>query len=760
MDFLIGKPIPRIDLLDKVTGKEKKLDDMNFPRMLFGKVLRSPLAHAKLLHIDMQKAKRVKGVKAIITAEHIPLKMFSIIPENADKFILAKGKVRFVGDEIAAIAAIDEDAAEEALDLMRVEFEELPAVFTPEDSMKDGAPRIHDEIEKNLSLHQLREFGDLEGAFERSEHIFEDRFETGAVAHCNLEPYGCIALFKEDDRLTLWSTTQAPFMVRKQISELFNFREEKVRVINSPSCGGFGGRIGMSNLEPIGAILSRFTGKPVKIVNSRREEFENTRTRYPMIVELKTGVSADGRLLARRGKIIIDNGAYNSHGALVGANAGAKVLQLYRVPAVGYELFVVYTNKLFGGAFRGYGDPQIIFAIESQMDDIAEKLGIDPLEIRLKNANQPGEVTPSGSRITSCGLRECLNAVAKQLNWNSPTAKGGLKHRGMGIACGMHTGGGSKRFYGGVNISGIIIEMDPHGKANVFSGAAEIGQGVETILAQIVAQVIGTDIERINVICGDTEKAPLCVGALGSRLTFVAGNAAKRAAEEIRQTLWGLAAKLLEANIEDLECASEKIYVKKHDDRQISLAELVKECYRKGISLRREVVYDDFYSDIGDKTTGYGNPNPTYSFCAQGAEVDVDIETGNIKLVRFVAAHDVGKAINPLALEGQIEGGVSQGMGFALTEEILWEQGKILNPNLTDYKILTSLDMPIIESIIIESNDPQGPFGAKGIGELTIIPTAPAIANAVYDAVGLRVRSLPMSGEKILRALAKKRIRG
>ena len=747
---VVGKRLPRIDALEKVTGSARYTADITLPGMLIGKILRSPHAHAKILSIDTSKAEKVPGVKAVITAEETPkIKYVHVGPPFQDKLVLATDKVRYVGDEVAAVAADTSDAAEEALRLIEVVYEELPAVFDPELSMSPDAPKVHGE--SNIVMKGLRNYGDVDKAFSRSDHVFEDRFSTQAVAHCCMEPHGSVALFDLHENLTIWTPTQSPYFVQKELAVVLDMPISKVRVMEVPVGGGFGARSKICEDEAICALLSRKAGRPVKITLSREEEFTTTRTRHPMIITLKTGVKKDGTLAARHLKMVVDNGAYNHMGPAVMGYAALAATSHYRVPCVRVETYLVYTNKQFGGPFRGYGSPQVTFAIESQMDMIADRLGIDKLDFRLRNCHDSGETTVSGWRITSDGLRRCLVKAAEELGWEKRKANP-EKNTGIGIAGMIHVSGA--KVYDDGDFSASYINLLEDGTAAVFTGTTDIGQGSSTVLAMIAAEELGISLEDVRIVTMDTSLTPIDLGSWASRITFVAGNSIRKAAQDIKRQLFEAVAVQLECNPLDLQLKDKKICVSGSPMTAIPVGEaILSNPNRVGKILIGKGFYDP-PSDKINRETGVANISAAYSFAAQAGEVEVDVETGKVKVVRVIAAHDAGRAINPTLVEGQIEGAIAQGLGYALMEKVhCGADGKVKNANYLDYKIPFSTDIPEIQTFIIETQDPEGPFGAKGIGEPGLIPTAPALTNAVFDAVGVRFTDLPITQEKMLEKL-------
>lgn len=759
---VVGKNLPRIDALTKVRGEAKYVSDIKVPGMLCGKILRSPLAHARVLNIDSTCAECLHGVKAVITYKDTLKKVFGVNMRTANNLLLQNEKVRYVGDQVGAVAAVDEEIALEALSLIKVDYEELPGVFNPFEAMKPGAPKIHKE-ENNIALSASRSFGDIERGFAQSDFIVEDEFYSPPIAHCCLEPRGCMASVDASGRLTVWSTTQTPHPLREELSDVLGIPMAGIRVIQQFMGGGFGSRMGMDPIDGIACLLSLKTGKPVRIVNTRDEEFLSSRIRYPMWIWLKTGVKRNGRLHVRQVNIITDNGAYNMEGDSVMGNAIGKIAQLYAIPNVKYEGKLVYTNNVYGGPCRGYGNPQITYAIEIQMDKIAEILNMDPAEIRLMNANDPNSTTVSGLQITSCGLKDCIREVVEISGWKGKRSKKPGQQlsirRGIGMATMIHGGAGVKFFWGdNCNFSASTVKLNSDGTADLFTGSAELGQGSNTVLAMIAAEELGLKLEDINITNGDTLITPSCRGAWASRQTFTAGLAVKLACQDAKRQLFEFAGYLLEANPEDLVAKGRSIFVKENPSKSIPIAKATSEAYfNMGTPIIGKGVNSDPWSSKPDPKTGYGNPTSAYAFATQAAEVEVDTQTGYVKVLNMYCAHDVGKAINPLMAECQIEGGVlSMGMGYALTEKLIMENGEVKNRNFTDYRIMTMADSCNVHTILVETIDPRGPFGAKGVGEPAMIPTAAAIANAIYNAVGVWILDLPITPEKVVKAIKNK----
>ncbi len=757
----IGKRIPKMDAEEKVTGTAIYIHDLKIPGMLYGKILYSSHPHARIKAIDTSRAERLPGVKAILTGYNIPPVKFGFYKDNVP---LKSGKVRSYRDEVAAVAAIDPDIAEEALDLIQVDYEILPAVFDPEEAMKPDAPLIHEEHaggkEKKptnvLNLPWRFHAGDVEQGRKESAHVAEDRFKVAWVSHGCMGTSGCIAQFDTRDNLTIHSITQIPSLAQKDYLEALGamgLQGKKVRLIKTTIGGGFGSKLDTYAFEYIAILLAHKTRRPVKILFNREEEFFATSPRQPAIVDIAQGCTKDGRLTFRDVKMILDNGAYTSWGATTPSVMMMPISSLYRVPHVRYVAKCVYTNNTYSQAMRGYGNPQATFAIDSQIDTLAEMAGIDPLDFRMKNANLPGETTPQNFKIATCGLRECIDAVAQKLDWRQN--RGREPGRGLGMASMIHVGGGARVYKS--DGCGTIVKVDDFGTVNVITGATDMGQGADTVIAQIVAEELGVRVEDIVITQSDTDVCPWDVGAHASRTTFVAGNSARGAARKLKDQLLSVASKSMGENPENLDIRDRLIYSKKDPEKKTPLGKILRAAhYTAG---GRMVTADYFYDPPNenlDPKEFKGNLSVTYAYGAHGVEVEVDRETGQVKILKYVAAHDVGKAINPMLLEGQVYGGATMGIGYALTEKLHLQDGKVMNANFLDYKMLTAKDVPNIEAIVVETNDPFGPFGAKGIGEPGLVPTAPAIANAVYDAVGVRIKELPITPEKVLAALKEK----
>lgn len=765
---VIGRRLPRVDARSKATGEAVYTIDIELPKMLYGKILRSPLPHARILYIDTHRAEKLPGVKAVITWKDLkPEKKSShcygaFIP---DEYPLAIDKVRFIGDEVAAVAAISEDIAREALDLIRVGYEPLASVFDPEKSLQAGAPQLHDHAESNISWRLHQDLGDVELGFREADHVQEDRFVTQFVSHSPLEPHAAVAHFDPQGKLTVWSSTQRPFFVSWDLAQAMDMPESNVRVIKPHVGGGFGGKIETSSVEYTAAFLARKSGRPVKIVLTREEEFSATRRRHALIFYLKTGVKRDGTITARSCRSVMDGGAYNSLG-IVTCYLTAIFLNLpYKTPNIRYEAWRIYTNNPPCGAMRGFGAPQTHFAVEVQMDMIAEALDMDPLELRLKNALQTGDETPSGIKLRSCGLSDCIKAAARSVEWPAKRRQT-QKGFGIGIACNGFISGPRMRrlprLADAYAFSGSLVRAHGDGCVTLLTGSSDIGQGSDTVLAQIAAEELGISYERIIVLAGDTEIAPLDLGTYGSRVTMMAGHATRNAALDLKSKIYRAVAEQLEANPLDLDIKNNMVFVKGSPHKKMSFSDAV--ILSQQSAGGKPIIGEGFFNpeeegrlDIKALVEhGIGNYSPAYSFGAHISEVQVDPMTAEIQVNKTIVAHDCGVAINPMAVEGQLEGSLAMGHGYALTETVASQDGLMLNPNFLEYKIPTALDIGSAEILLVKSSDPKAPFGAKEAGEGPISPTAPSIVNAIHHATGVWIKELPISSEKLLEALKAK----
>lgn len=749
---VVGKRVPKLDAVDKATGRAQYIQDVKLPGMLYGKILYSKYPHARIVNIDTSRAEKLSGVRVVLTGEDIPNIRMGVYKDNPP---LKAGKVRSYRDEVAAVAATDPEIAKQAINLIEVTYEALPAVFDPITAMQPDAPLVHENHKTNiLKMPWKLHYGDVNTARKEAAHVVEKQFTTTWVTHCCLGTSGAIADFDNNNNLTIHTNTQIPSLAQKDFQETLKalgISDKRVRVIKPVIGGGFGSKLDTYAYEHVAILLAWHARRAVKILFDREEEFMATSTRQPTIIDIAMGCDTEGHLLFRDMKMVLDNGAYTSWGVTTPSVMMMPITSLYRVPNVRYEAKCVYTNNTYSQAMRGYGNPQATFAIESAMDILAEAAGIDRLKIRRINSNQPGDETPQGFKITTCGLPECLDAVEKVLDIEKPKAKG----EGIGIASLIHVGGGARIYKS--DGCGAIIKLDDFGKADVFTGASDMGQGADTVIAQIVAEQLGLEVEDIHVIHQDTDICPWDVGAHASRTTFVAGNAALGAAKKIKIRILELGAELMGLPQSKLDIRNRQVVSQDDPEKTMPIAKLLRKAH---FSHGGTMMMADFFYDPANENMGRdfrGNLSMTYAFGTHGVRLRVDEETGKVEILDYVAAHDVGRAINPMLLDGQVHGGVMMGVGYALTEQVILEKGRNMNPDFRDYKILTAKDAIPLTPVVIETIDPDGPYGAKGIGEPGCVPTAPAIANAIYDAIGVRITDLPITPERVLAEIKKKK---
>lgn len=748
---VLGKPLPRVDSYDKVAGKAAYVDDMVLPNMLYGKILRSPHAHAKIKRIDASDAKRLPGVKAVITGMDLPEKKYGSDPRYADEYALCRDKVRYIGDDVAAVAAVDEETAEAALDLIHVEYEVLEGLFDVYTARERGKPQIHEGKKNNISNEIHLNAGDVEKAFNEAEYVREDTFRSQPTAHAPLEPHAVLARWDENGKLTVWANKQIPFYVRRLLAHTLATPESHVRVIKPYIGGGFGGKGEMFALDVCASFLSKMTGRPVKIVYTREESLICTRRRHEMTVTLKTAMKKDGVILGVTGQLLSESGAYNSTGPLATYLATTFLNLPYKIPAVKMDSYLIYTNLPPAGPQRGHGVLQMRYAADCHLDLIAKDLHIDPLEIRLKNAVHEGYRTANNINVKSCGVVACLKQAAEMIHWSEKKGKMppyyGIGMAGMGYLSGCnlvpHTG------------AAALVHVHEDGGVNLLTGAAEIGQGSDTYLSQIVAEEMGVLLEDVRIISGDTGVTPYDPGTFGSRVATMSGNAAKGAGSDAMKQLMEVVADEMECNVEDLTAADRKIFVKGSPQKSMTFRKALRAYMYRDLPM--PIVGRGFYQapiEVPNWNTAENDPAATYSFGAQIAVVKVDPDTGKVYLLEMVNAHDVGIVINPLAVEGQLQGSIHMGTGHVLTEEVVMKDGLVMNPSLLEYKIPSPFEMPVVHGIVVESeSDGVGPYGAKECGEGTEVSTLPAIVNAIYDATGIMFKDLPVTPEKVLRAL-------
>ena len=754
---VVGRPEARLDGADKVTGKAVYTVDVELPGMAHGKILRSPYAHARIKRVDARKAEALPGVYAVITRDdQRGLGMFGAAYK--DQTIVAIDKVRYVGDPVAAVAAVDEATAEEALNLIDVEYDELPAVTSIEEALAPDAPLVHDSSSSGGEMmgqhyEAPKEFagsnlcyrfsyvkGNVEEGFKKADHIFEDTFRFPRVQHFSMEPHATVA-HVDGNHITLWAGTQEPFTLREHLSEIFHLPLNKIRIIVPYLGGAYGGKLAVKT-EPLAVALSWKAKRPVRLAHSIEESFK-TVTRHPARVQIKTGVTKDGKLVARQCLIYMETGAYADAGPRVTQKAGYRCFGPYRIPHVKTDAYTVYTNTVPAGAYRGFGTLQVTWAYESQMDIIAEKLAMDPLALRLKNLLKKGELYTPGDTPVDCDLKEGLLRAAKEIGWNK---KDNQPNRGKGLACCMKDGGGTYK------VASATVKMNSDGSIILLTGTVEIGQGARTALSQIVAEELAVPLSRITVAELDTDVTPYDVNTNASSSTVVMGLSVQRAAQDLKRQLLRHGAKVLKATSDRLTLKHGRIEDPK--GQGISFESLMHKVFS---SKGGEIVGRGAYQDIKSKKAALGSPTTFWEISWGGAEVEVDRDTGEIKLIKYVSLADVGQAIHPVLCEGQDEGGVMNALGHSLLEEMVYRDGQLLNPNLVDYRVPTFNDLPLgFETILVENHNGPGPFGAKGTGEGGLLPVAPAIGNAVYRATGVRLYQLPLTPERVWQALQAK----
>jgi 4-hydroxybenzoyl-CoA reductase subunit alpha len=767
---VIGTPRPKIDAYGKVTGRALYADDIMLPRMLYGRLLRSPHPHARILSIDTRRALELPGVLAIITGEDLPQK-FGILPSSQDEYALAIDKVRYVGDPVAAVAATDPDTLDAAMRLISIEYEVLPSLMSIDEALAHPETKINDEARiGNIHKAVSYEFGDMNAGFAEADYIREDWFYYEGNNHAPMEAHACVAQWEPNPsdpvggKLTLWSSTQTPHYVHRELSKVLQLPQSHVRVIALNVGGGFGGKSDPFSHEICASELSRRTGRPVKITCTREEVFLIHRGRHPVKMWIKTGVKKDGTLTAMHFRSFLDGGAYGSYGIASTYYTGALQTVTYQLPCYKFEGMRLFTNKPPCGPKRGHGTTQPRYAVEVQLDKIAHDLGIDPVELRRHNLIQPYTYTVNGLRITSCALGECIDKVIERSNWhefhstqnaiaNDGPQASPLK-RGLGLAASSYICGAGKPIYwNDLPHSAVNIRLDRGGGVTVFCGATDIGQGSTSVLAYIVAEELGIEPEHIHVATSDTTLTPVDLGSYSSRVTFMAGNAALAAARNMKEQLFEAVAERLQVPIERLAAAGGLIFDEEDPGRSISFTKAIQTAEARFGALVSSGSYAPPADIHGDyKGAGVG-PSPAYSYSTCVAQVAVDIETGEIAVEKLWLAHDVGQSINPLLVAGQVEGGAYMGYGEAVIEQQIFRKGRHKIPSLLDYKLATTVDTPEIETILVEVPDREGPFGAKEAGQGPLNPVIPAIANAIFAAVGVRIDEVPITPDKILKAL-------
>ncbi len=758
---VVGTPVRKVDGLSKCAGTLKYADDIVLPRMLFCKIHRSPRPHARILKVDTSRAAAMPGVTAVLTGRDLPIP-FGILPVSQDEHALCLDRVRFVGDPVAAVAAVDEDTAFDAMNALSVEYEPLEPVMSIEEAIGKDAPRLHDYGERG-NVHKVvaLEFGDVERGLREADEVVVDTFHYEGSTHLPMEQHAAVAQVDPDGKLIVWSSTQTPHYVHRALAKVLQMPPSRIRVIACPNGGGFGGKSDPFGHEIVVAKLSLLTGRPVKVTLTREEVFYCHRGRHPVLMQVKTGVRKDGAITAMHFRSYLDGGGYGSYGVASTYYTGALQTVTYPVPNYKFEGLRCFTNKPPCGPKRGHGTPQPRFALEVQIDKIAERLGLDPAEMRLRHLVPPGSLTANYLRVGSMGLQACIERVVAGSGWKEK--HGRLpRGKGIGLACSSYIcGAGLPIYWNNMPHTGVQIRLDRGGGVAVFCGEIDIGQGSDTVLAQTVAEVLGIDPYDIRIVFGDTDLTPVDLGSYSSRVTLMMGNAAIQAAERAREIVARAASARIGAPVERLEFAGGRVFDVEGPERGLSFAEAVQEAESKFGTIGTVGSYTPPASAGRYKGAGVG-PSPAYSYSAAVVELDVDPRTGLVRVERVHLAHDVGRCINPVLVVGQVEGSVYMGLGEALMEEQVFRanrHGVHRAPSMLEYKSPTTMEMPEVTTYLVEDPDPNGPFGAKEVGQGPLLPVAPAVANAVYDAVGVRIDEVPITPEKILRALESPRRR-
>lgn len=761
----IGKSVKRVDGIKKVTGSLKYVDDIKMARMLYASVKRSPHPHARIISIDISEAMKLKGVKDIITGQQYK-KRSGLYLE--DRHFIAKDKARYRGEAVAAVCAESEEIAHEAVELIKVEYEVLEAVTNAIKGMEKNSPLVHPDLADyywlpifypeagtNISNHYKLRKGDIDKGFEEADLIIENDFFVPHVQHVPIEPHTAIAHMDTDGSLTVWASCQSPYAVRQSLSAAFGISLNKLRVLSPAVGGGFGSKAGTTLEGIIIPLAMRSKGRPVKLTYSREDEFQNAYVRQGLHAKIKTGVRKDGKILAVKNEFIWDGGAYTEYGVNIAKAAGYASSGPYDIDNIKTDSYCVYTNHPVGGPYRGFGMCEIHFGIEQNLDIIAEKLGFSPIEIRKINGIKPGGITATGEKVNEAGLLECIEQVAIDIELdkkNEPRASNILI--GKGIACGWKAPSMPSNA-----ASSAIIKLNEDGTAHLLVSAQDIGQGSDTVMTQIAAEILSIDPEKITIRTGDTDHTPYEWQTVASRITYSAGKAVLKAAEDVKAQLVELAQVKLGIYKRDLELKDGYVVSKIYPDKKILIADLALGLnFEDGSAVHGPIIGRGAFIPPNirnsDKATGLGShPVAFWTYGAQAVEIEVNMDTGHIKVLKVASCFDVGKVINPQLLEGQVEGAIVQGIGTALFEELILKDGKVMNPSFMDYKIPTADDMPEMIIKFVENPEETGPFGARGVGEPAMVPSAPAIANAFYDATGVRLKTMPMTPERVLRAL-------
>lgn len=757
---LIGRGIPKLDAPDKATGRVRYINDLVLPRMLYGKILRSSRVHAKIKRLDVSRARALPGVHAVLTAEDTPEVGIGVLKDNPP---LKRNVVRSLRDEIAAVAAESEEIAEAALKLIEVDYEDLPSVFDPAEALKEGAPVLHEDKPDNIAMGQHFEHGDIAAGEAEADIVLEDEYEVHYVTHCNMGTSCAIADFDAKGKLTLYSQTQYPYIFKMDIAPSLGLHPGDIRVIQPPIGGAFGSKLDVYPYEPIAVLLARATGRPVKVMLTREEEFIASPTRQPARFKIRSGVKKDGTLTFRDVDALLNNGAYTSWGATTPFVMMRTFSSHYRVPNVRFDSRAVYTNNPYAGSFRGYGNVQASWVMSIHIDRLAEAVGMDPVAFRLKNAEAPGERTPQGSNLRNCDLAGCIQIAAekseflkKHAQYKAAQDAPGRFKRGIGIGTSLHNAGGAKIHKS--DGCGTILKLDDYARATVITGASDIGQGIDTVIAQFVNEELGIPVEDVTVVMNDSALGPWDVGVHASRTTFIAGNSARRAAAKAREQILSAAARFSNVPAEGLDLRQGHVVQADTDEAVMTLDRLLRRMHFAGPEAELVMTTDYYEPPTEEEDENHvGDMSAAYSHACHVAEVEVDTLTGVVRVPKVWSVQDVGRIVNRMGLEGQIEGGIVMGLGYAISENLIVEDGVVRNPSFRDYKLLTAPEVPEIDMTFIETDEPEGPVGAKGIAELPTIVIGGAVANAVYNATGVRFFDPPLTPEKVARALAERR---
>ena len=765
---VVGQPLPKVDAWAKVVGETKYADDLFLPRMAYAKLLRSASAHARIRSIDTTRARALPGVYAVITAADLPGVKFGILPVSQDEEALCAEKVRMVGDPVAAVAAVDEETAERACRLIEVDYEPLPALMSIFDSLAHPEARIHEygdgpNVHKNVAL----QFGDVDAALDASHLVREDVFFFEGNTHMPMEQHAAVAHWAPDGKLTLWSSTQTPHYVHRVLAKVLDTPAAHIRVIATPVGGGFGGKTDPFSHEIVACQLSKLTGRPVKIALTREEVFYTHRGRHPVLMWIRTGFTREGDITGCHLRTWLDGGAYGSYGVASTFYTGVINPVTYKIPVYKFEGARIFTNKPPCGPKRGHGTVQPRFALECQLDKAAEQLGLDPADMRRRIVAEPFTKTANHLTVTTIGLGECIDKVVEASGWRDKRARYGVsarhapprstKKRGLGLACSAYlTGEGTAIYWNDMPHSGVLTRADRSGGVAVLCGATDIGQGSDSILAYLTAEVLGLPPKDVHVHPADTSLTPVDLGSYSSRVTLMCGMAAIQAAERLRDAIFKAVARKLEVSPAALVARERKVGVPDDWDKAVPFARAVE----LGEAMHGVLAFPGSYAPpkrAGKYKGGGVGPSPCYSYSACVVELTVDEETGAVELENVWIGHDIGRALNPLLVEGQVEGSIYMGIGEALMEEQVFRKNLHKHPSMLEYKSPTTLETPEIHTILVETDDPEGPFGAKEAGQGPLLPVIPAIANAIHHALGIRIDEVPITPDKILKALDLKR---